>query len=450
MKKMVLIINVFIIIILLMVPFTIADFTIKNINIQKNSSINPKEYLNQQFDYTFSELISKVNNSELAHYIENIQSFGPHPTGSSSIEEVKQYLFNELSKHSIDVSLHSWSSQGESGENIVATIPGTLTSNNVFITTAHYDTLSVSPGADDDGSGIAAILMIASILSQYSFNTTIKLILFSGEEQGCLGSYEYAKEAKENNVNIIGVIALDKIGYAKSQEDGSIIRHHADPASSWMIDLTENISKQLMSEIELTVHRYPFDGSSDHKAFVDQGFSGSNFAENTLNPFYHTSDDLLKHMNISYLSKVCKLTICTIASVATGYSNLTNEDIHISISGKENNENNAKISVTIENKKYPTETANLSITIEMNHIFRDTPVILKKEYYQIPCIWSFFEEVNQNWMFHIGPQTYSIGFFILTVSIHGMYDDFPVSIGCSTYGMIFPAYNVLILPKSIN
>jgi hypothetical protein len=433
-----------------MVPFTVADFTLINVNRQNNSIINSEEHLNQQFDFSFSELISKVNSSLLAYYIENIQSFGPHPTGSSSIEEVKQYLFNELSKLPIDVSLHSWNSEGNSGENIVATLQGTITSNNVFITTAHYDTLSVSPGADDDGSGIAAILMMSSILSQYSFDTTIKFILFSGEEQGCLGSYEYAKEAKENNVNIIGVLALDKIGYAKSYEDGSIIRHHADPASSWMIDLTENISKKYMNEIELTVSRFPFDSSSDHKAFVDQGFSGSNFAENTLNPYYHTSEDLLKHMNLSYLSKVCKLTICTIASVTNGYSNLSDEDIHISILGEEDNEYDARISVIVENKKYPTDTANLSITIEMNHILRDTPVILKKEYYQVPCIWNFFEEVNQNWMFHIGPQTYSIGFFILTVSIHGMYDDFPVSIECSTYGMIFPGYNLLILPKSIN
>jgi hypothetical protein len=163
MKKMVLILNVFIVFILLMVPFTVADFTFKNVNIQKNSVINSEKQLNQQFDFIFSELISKVNSSLLAYYIENIQSFGPHPTGSSSIEEVKQFLFNELSKLPIDVSLHSWSSEGNSGENIVATLPGAISSNNVFITTAHYDTLSVSPGADDDGSGIAAIIMMTSI-----------------------------------------------------------------------------------------------------------------------------------------------------------------------------------------------------------------------------------------------------------------------------------------------
>ena len=413
---------------------------------QNNYEKSTNKPLYNNLNPSLSDLLLQVNTSHLEKYIYDIQSFGPHPTGSSAIDEVKTYLFNEFSSIPVQVSYHPWNSEDKSGQNIIATIPAKESSDNVIIACAHYDTIEVSPGADDDGSGIAALLMMASILSQYSFNSTIKFILFSGEEQGLLGSKEYVKEVMEQEINIIGILALDKIGYAITHEQGNTIRHHADPASSWMIDVTENISNEYMDIIGLKINKLPFDSSSDHKSFVDQGYTGSNLVEHALNPYYHSSEDLLEHMNISYLKKVCQLATCTIATIAQGYSNLTNDDIHISVQGKNNNPYQAKLSITIENKKYPLDTANLSITIEMNHIFRSKPVEIIKEFYTIPCVWNFPEEIYQTWQFHLGQQTYSKGFFILTIYVHGMYDDFPVSLKYSTIGMIYPEYNLLIIP----
>ena len=81
----------------------------------------------------------------------------------------------------------------------------------------------------------------------------------------------------------------------------------------------------------------------------------------------------------------------------------------------------------------------------MSHVFRDTPVMMKKEYYSIPCTWNFIKEVEQDWYFHLGPQTYSIGFISVTVSVHGINDDFPISKTCSTFGIIFPSYNLFVI-----
>ena len=83
----------------------------------------------------------------------------------------------------------------------------------------------------------------------------------------------------------------------------------------------------------------------------------------------------------------------------------------------------------------------------MNHLLRDEPVNIKKEYYLVPCIWNFTEEIKQDWQFHIGQQTYSIGLFILKISVHGLNDDFSISKKYSTIGLIFPEYNLLIISK---
>jgi hypothetical protein len=401
-----------------------------------------------QKETSIPDLLSQINQSQLENYLKMIQSFGPHPTGSTALRNLQSYLYTTLSNMTLSVSNHTWASVGLTGTNIIAIIPGTISPENIFIICAHTDTVDVSPGVDDDGSGIAAILMMASILCKYTFNSTIEFILFSGEEQGTHGSIAYATEAKIQQKNIIGVLSLDKIGYAKTTEDGSIIRHHADPASSWMIDLTDSLSSKYQDLIDLTILPLPFDASSDHKPFVDQGYSGSNFVEHVLNPHYHTSEDILEHINLTYLTKVCKLALSTIVTIAQTNSMHTQEDIDITIQGKLGNENNARLSITLKNNLYPDESLTISITIEINHLLSKKPVMIKKEFYSIPCIWQFTKDLNQSWSFHLGPQTYSVGFFILSVSIHGVQDDYSLSLKTYTYGIIFPAYNLMIIPQS--
>jgi hypothetical protein len=433
MKKKIIIIIIFSIIII--GTFNVSSSKIPSKKVYENKiKKNPK----------LLELIQQVNSTNLTIYIKELQSFGPHPTGSNTIEKVKQYLFNKLSNINQKIQFHHWEYKEKKGDNIIVTITGETSSKDVIIVCAHYDTIEVSPGSDDDGSGVASIIMMAEILSQYDHNLTIKLILFSGEEQGLLGSKKYVEELEKNDENIIGILALDKIGYAKTSKQGKTIRHHANPSSSWMLDITEEISNTYKDEMKINIERLPFDGSSDHKSFVEKGYSGSNLVEKSLNPYYHTSEDLLKHMNISYLKKVCQLATCTIYTIAEGNSNLTNDDIEILIKGKQNNEYNAKLSIIIKNKKYYRDTANLSITIEMKHLLRNYPVQIKKEYYQIPCIWNFTEEIKQEWLFNIGQQTYSIGLFNLKISIHGLYDDFTISKNYNTIGLIFPKNNLLI------
>ena len=322
---------------------------ISSISTNEIESIKNQNIISWFNSQDISEMIKKVNESKLSLYIKNIQDFGPHPTESTTIEKLKTYLFNEFFNMPINVTYHSWDYEDRYGENIVATLPGKASSNEVIIC-AHYDSVAVSPGADDDGSGVAAVLMMASILCQYSFNSTIKFILFSGEEQGCLGSLIYATESKEKNINIISVLALDKIGYAETAGEGTILRHHADSASSWMIDITENLSKEYKNEIKLNVLRLPYDASSDHRSFIKQGYTGSNFVESSLNPYYHTSEDTLEHMNITYLAKICCLATGTIATIAQGNSELKNDDITISILGKNNNPYQAKLSIHVQNK----------------------------------------------------------------------------------------------------
>jgi hypothetical protein len=117
--------------------------------------------------------------------------------------------------------------------NIVATLPGTDTdpSARTLVVSGHYDSrasspldaTSAAPGADDDGSGTAAVLEIARVMSRYRFPATIVFLAVAGEEQGLNGSTHWAQAAKEGKMDIEAMLDNDIIGSSRS-EKGEIDR----------------------------------------------------------------------------------------------------------------------------------------------------------------------------------------------------------------------------------
>lgn len=110
-------------------------------------------------------------------------------------------------------------------KDVVATIKGTDPDDDrIIVVSAHLDSratidndsTSCAPGADDDGSGVAAVLELTRILSKKKFPATIVLMAVSGEEQGLYGSQHMAMKAKEEKWNIIAMLNNDMIGNSRS------------------------------------------------------------------------------------------------------------------------------------------------------------------------------------------------------------------------------------------
>lgn len=280
-----------------------------------------------------SDMMNNITEAILEEHIQQIQRVGPHPTGSNELVSVKNYIVDELNKTGLTIRLKEWSLKGKSGTNIEATLEGTGDSEGIVIVSAHYDSVGISPGADDDGSGVSSILTIAEIISKNTFNCTIKLVLFSGEEQGHLGSSVYAQEAYENGDNIIAVINLDGIGYASNYENGRIIRNLIEDDAKWIVDICKQVSNEFSNLIDLTIIQYPNTIHADHQPFIDHGYDSVYFLENELNPFYHTSEDKTDHMNFSYLKKVCRLALGTLVRIANLERIIKENDLKITIKG---------------------------------------------------------------------------------------------------------------------
>jgi hypothetical protein len=215
-------------------------------------------------------------------------------------------------------------------KNLILTIPGTSNPNEAVILSAHYDSTSssaVAPGADDNGSGSAALLEAARILQGQSFARTIKLIWFTGEEQGLRGSAAYA--ADHDLSGVVGVINLDMFAYDNDNDRCFEIHAGTLPQSQEV----GTCITQAISAYDLGLS-YDFLTSgatnrSDHASFWAKNVGAveilENYFSNTqvggcsgidVNPNYHKSTDTLDKINKSTSLAITKAALFAALAMA--------------------------------------------------------------------------------------------------------------------------------------
>ena len=269
------------------------------------------------FDEDIIDLIKQIDEDLVYGYLEKLVSYGPRYTGTENCTLAGDYIYSEFENMSLDVEFHEWEFDEYKSRNVVATLNGNNPSSNaIMIICAHYDTIRVSPGANDDGSGVAAVLAIANITSKYSFNHTIRFIAFSGEEAGTYGSFTYARDAYRRGDNIYAVLNMDIVGWAESEYGGKIIRFSHTERSSWIAEFADDISKKYIDIIDLTIEDLPNYRGADHQAFVDYGYDGVWIVEHDPCKHGHSPYDNLTYINSTYLAKATKLLLAVLVEMA--------------------------------------------------------------------------------------------------------------------------------------
>ena len=125
--------------------------------------------------------------------------------------------------------------------NVVATLPGTdpLSRDRLYVVSGHYDSMpsdvldagSDAPGANDDASGVAAVMEMACVMAGHRFDATLVFIAFAGEEQGLLGAARWAAEARRNGLRVEAMVTNDIVGSPVGdfgQRDARQLRLFAD------------------------------------------------------------------------------------------------------------------------------------------------------------------------------------------------------------------------------
>jgi len=277
-----------------------------------------------------SHILENINMSLVSGYLEDIVAIGPRPNERIGGEQAAAYIVEQFESMGLITYTQPWQSVGNrghpgtySGHNVVGELPGTNAADNaIFIFNAHYDTVRNTPGADDDASGVAAVLAAAHVLSQYRFSNTLKFIAFSGEEVGLLGSHCYARRAYDNAEAIAVVFNADMIGHG-SGVNASRFRIYGTEDAAWILENISSLNENASLNFTLTTGFIDRSGSggSDYASFAHYGYETVAFFEYEWNPHMHTPEDDLDNINISYLVNTTRLIAIALADLA-GMPNL--------------------------------------------------------------------------------------------------------------------------------
>jgi hypothetical protein len=205
----------------------------------------------------------------------------------------------------------------DTGYNVVATKLGALWPERQYVIGAHYDSVG-NPGADDDASGVAGLLELARVYSQFDIGCTLKLIAFDAEETGLWGSRRYASEHVTDDIR--GMIQLDMIAWDYLQYK-VMIRAANDDTPSFLYDLDLAVD-EYGGDLVASVGS-PLDWS-DHASFADQGFAACLLIEHRmdLNPCYHQSCDSVDepdYISYDYASDIVRSVAGYLADVIPAY-----------------------------------------------------------------------------------------------------------------------------------
>ena len=301
----------------LFVLLTIAILLVSSCVIISARDSEPKMALLSYDEATIIEMINQINESLLFEYHHGLMKFGPRYTGSINCNLAAEYIYDAFEQIGLDVEFHEWRYGGFHSKDVVATLYGTDPNSTAeYILCGHFDTVASGPGADDDGSGTAAVLAIASVLRNYHFNHTIRFITFSGEEVGTYGSFTYARDASHHGDNIVAVLNMDMIGYASTTEGGRVLRFFPPARSRWIADYATTISQKYNEIIDMKIDTLPAYRGDDSQAFVDYGFDGVWIAHQDGYPWGHSPNDTADKLNWSYYVKATKLMLAITAEIA--------------------------------------------------------------------------------------------------------------------------------------
>ncbi len=221
-----------------------------------------------------------------------------------------------------------YQARGKSFANIEAELAGQDSPQDIVVIGAHYDSARGSPGANDNGSGVAALLALARSLVNKRSSRTLRFVAFTNEERPFLrtprmGSRVYARRCRERAENIKGMLSLETIGYCSHEAGsqwlsffgalypsrGDYIVFVANPSSKELLkNVTQSFGRQThVSWQTATLPSFsPGAKSSDHWSFWKEGYPALMVTDTApfRYPHYHKPSDTPDKLRYDFLNGV--------------------------------------------------------------------------------------------------------------------------------------------------
>jgi hypothetical protein len=235
---------------------------------------------------------------------------------------VRTYLLEQLGALG-NVEEHRFNHGIDTGVNLVLKLPGQRAELNPVLVGAHYDGPLQSIGADDNASGVAALLELAQRWAIRPPRRPVWVVAFDQEEWGMVGSGVLAKELQEAGQGLQLMVSLEMLAFTSENQSypheamrkvygdrGDFIALVANVGSALMLPgLVREMGRHVPTKV-LPVpnggHSIPDVRLSDHSPFWDAGYNALMVTDTSFmrNPYYHQMSDTLDTLDLPFLAAV--------------------------------------------------------------------------------------------------------------------------------------------------
>jgi len=262
-----------------------------------------------------SMLAEQIGERNLKHY--------------DSLKASLDYIENNFRVEGFQVAEQEYSVDGKPVKNIETEIPGNKKPDEIILVGAHYDSVFGSPGANDNASGVAALLELASYFKEQSLDRTVRFVAFVNEEPPYfqtdeMGSRVYARRSRERGENIVAMLSLETIGYYSDAENSQVYPFPFSlfyPSRGNFIGFVGNISSRTLVRRAIRVFRedaaFPSQGVaapgwltgigwSDQWSFWKESYTGLMITDTAIfrYPHYHKRSDTPDKIDYDRMSLV--------------------------------------------------------------------------------------------------------------------------------------------------
>jgi Zn-dependent M28 family amino/carboxypeptidase len=303
---------------------------------------------NDRYSTDPATIIERIDSNRLRADIQMLQGVRHRSTGLehllASIDSIKL----RLEMYGNKILPHDFTYGAYKATNIIGIKAGLVSENDVFYFTSHFDTVSGSPGADDNASAIAALFELARVMADLDFPWTVKFASFDLEEPGCAGSTRYCKLPSVLAENIRGLINFETFAFYSEQPNsqtlpdgfsllfpdvyqacvdnqfkGDFVLSVGCDNSAPLNSVFGSAAAAYVPDLKFICINAPGTGAltpdlrrSDHAPFWDINVKAIQLtdAANFRNPNYHQATDVIETLNMSFASRVVKAALATLLS----------------------------------------------------------------------------------------------------------------------------------------
>lgn len=264
--------------------------------------------------------------SHLAQKIGQRNIFHPHALNAAAT-----YIRNMWATQGYEVEMQYYQTKGVTCENLEVNQIGRTKPQEIILIGAHYDTVAGSPGANDNASGIAALLELSRLFTTAETKHTLRFVAFTNEEPpffswNQMGSTVYAKRSKARHENIRLMISLEMLG-SYSDKPGSqnyplFFRYFYPDRANFIAMVSNWASRKELHQLVTTFKAHsdfpvaslatfefiPGVAWSDHQSFWREGYPAVMITDTAFYRYeaYHTAKDTPEKLNYPAMAKVVK------------------------------------------------------------------------------------------------------------------------------------------------